>query len=95
MTLKDMMKKVETYNEIADLMGTQKAEIAFVDYPRSERFKTYSELRRYIRQEYVKSLAELILNDSTWEMNEPTTLIWKDAFSIEHVKQFYTMLVKE
>ena len=95
MTLKDMMKKVETYNEIADLMGTQKAALAFADTYRTERFLCYSDLWKYIRRKYLKEVADLILKDDTWGIDEDTTLIWKDAFSKEHTFKINTTLVAD
>lgn len=75
MKIRDMFKKVEGYNELADVMNTEKAHIWFADVmamgliKNGENFKTYAEFRKYVRREYIKEVADFILNSDEFEMN--------------------------
>ena len=70
MKMKDMFKKVEAYNEIAELMHTSKAKIQFGEgLFSSERFENYSDFKKYVRHEYIKEVAEEILNAEEWEID--------------------------
>lgn len=73
MTLKQMFQKMENYNEVAEMMGAQKARICFSDntlcVSMFERFSSYSDLRKYINREYFKNIADQILKSSDWEFD--------------------------
>lgn len=74
MKLRELFKKVEAYNELAEIMNTFKAHIWFADktfstsafgYP----FATYAGFRKYIRCEYIKEVADAILSSDDWQIN--------------------------
>lgn len=74
MKIKEMFKKVEGYNELAEVMNAEKAHIWFADklccsLTDGDSFTDYSEFRKYVRREYVKDVADFILNSDEWEMN--------------------------
>ena len=74
MKIKEMFKKVEGYNELAEVIGTEKAHIWFADkicesITDGESFTDYNEFRKYVRREYLKDIADFILNSDEWEMN--------------------------
>ena len=73
MTMKEMFKKVEGYNEIAEIMKTNKASIYFADISGActygEHFTSYSDFSKYVRHEYLKSLADKILKSDAWEID--------------------------
>ena len=83
----ELFKKVEAYNEIAELMMTQKARIYFADTTYvccfGEHFTSYSEFRKYIRREYIKEVADQILSGD-WEFDKEVT-IGRSKFEIELV----------
>lgn len=74
MTLKDMFKKVEIYNEMAELMQTQKARIYFADlhgsYSYGEHFNDYAGLRKYVRHEYINAIADKVLKSDGFEFDQ-------------------------
>jgi hypothetical protein len=77
MRIKEMFKKVDGYNELAEVMNTEKAHVWFADKICSsitdgESFTEYGEFRKYIRREYFKDVADFILNSDVWEMNGET-----------------------
>lgn len=80
MTIKEMFKKVEGFNEVAEIVNTEKAHIWFgekicrsiVD---GESFATFAEFRKYIRKYYVKEVAERIINDGEWKINSEREII--------------------
>lgn len=73
MTLKEMFKKVETYNEIAEMMQTEKAQIYFYinlgPCNSGEHFSNFKDLRRYIKKEFVSECAEKLLAADNWELD--------------------------
>lgn len=92
MTMKEMFKKVETYNEVAEMMRTDKASVYFYDtngsWTSGEHFRTYNDFRKHIRNEYIKEVADLILKADTFEMDSETSFIYKDRFGEETISTF-------
>ena len=86
MTLKEMFKKVETYNEMADLMRTEKARIYFADVTHicsfGDHFTGYAEIRKYIRHEYVSEVADKLLKEDGFEFDEYVTIECEDGHRI-------------
>lgn len=90
MTLKEMFKKVEAYNEIADMMKTDKAQIYFHDCSGccsfGEHFTSFKELRKYIKNEYMPEIAEKLLEADNWELDGEVEIEWRggiDRFGAE------------
>lgn len=85
MTLKKLFDKVDTYNEVAELMMARKARIYFSDsYFSGEHFSDFSSLRKFIRAEYVGELANMILKSDTWEFGKEIEFAWTDNFGDTH-----------
>ena len=85
MTLKKLFDKVDTYNEVAELMNARKARIYFSDsYFSGKHFDNYSSLRKYIKAEYIEELAGLILKADTWEFDKEVKFVWNDYFGDTH-----------
>ena len=83
MTMKELFKKVETYNEIAEMMGTDKAKLVLTDiddkfgYAKVEgSFKTYKEFTKFVKDEYFKDVAENLIKSKDWEMDGEITFQW-------------------
>lgn len=74
MTIKEMFKKVETYNEIAELLGNRSAKVYFYTFPHGESFSTYKDLSKYIRSEYLKEMADEILKYNGFKAGETVTI---------------------
>ena len=79
MKMKEMFKKVETYNEIAELMNTHKAKIQFGEKFHSERFVNFSEFKKYIHSEYIDEVAEKILKSEEWEIDGEVEIKWGEG----------------
>lgn len=100
MTLKELFKKVETYNEIAEMMKSRKAKIHF--YVKAsgcnicfgESFDSFESLRKYVRREYLKQMADAVLKCSDWELDNESEIAWSDYFG-EHVDTFGVDLVAD
>ena len=74
MKISEMFKKVQAYNELAQIMNSPKAHVWFADRPLSfiasgYAFTEYSDFRKYVRHEYVKDIADAILNSDDWQIN--------------------------
>lgn len=68
MTIKEMLKKVEIYNEVAEQLGNQKAELRFVEgYGLSDPVGSFATFRKYIKETYIKTVAEDILKYDGYE----------------------------
>lgn len=84
MKLREVFNKIESYNEIAEMMGTDKAQIVLVDYYDNVgftsvegHFKTYKELRKFAKSEYQTEVADKLLKATDWEINgEPISFQW-------------------
>ena len=75
MTLKEMMKKIESFNEVASQIGADTARVYLYDGVTSgEWFETWTELRKAIRSEYVKEYADVVLKADTYEINGDTEI---------------------
>ena len=76
MKLKEAFKKLEAYNEIATIMHEDKKRLYFCDETIAvhygETFSSYEALRKYIRHEYIKDVADAILNADDWTFGEKT-----------------------
>ena len=88
MKIQDMFKKVESYNEIAEVLGNKKVYINFVDSVgynvyTVEKLETYKEAVKHIRNEYVKEVAEALLH-LDYEFNKERQIGWIDAFGTAH-----------
>ena len=94
MTIKELFKKVETYNEIAELMNTRKASISFYDYGvfHGESFETFNEFRKWLRGTYIKEMADVILKLSDWEFDKKVTIKHTDYFGTS-IEEFSADLV--
>ena len=81
MTMKEIFKKIESYNEIAEMIGTDKAKIILTDnegsYPKCEgSFRTYKEFTKFVKDEYFKDVAENLIGSKDWELDGTITFHW-------------------
>ena len=92
MKIKEMLKKVETYNEVAEVLGNRKAVLNFVDSVGdsilvSTEVTDYKEFAKYIRDTYITDVAKSILN-LEYEFGETRLVSWLDVrVSFEIVEQ--------
>lgn len=95
MKIKELFKKVEAYNEVAELMHTNKAKIQFGEVFYSERFEHYSDFCKYVKREYIKEVAEKILNADNVEFDSEIVIEYgtdiiagSSKFSIDLVSNY-------
>ena len=78
MKIKEAFKKLDTYNELAEMMNGDKMHVYFAETTSGigfgESFNSFADFRKYIRNEYCKEIADRILNDEGWELNEENEL---------------------
>lgn len=91
MKLKDIFRKVEAYNEIAEMMRTTKARIFFGDiiFARcigGAHFSSYKELSQFVRREFYPAVAKMVLEFDGWEIDEEHTFEFENrqlTFTVE------------
>lgn len=94
MTIKEMFKKVEAYNEVAEIMGHSVAKIYFeYDIHWGEKLDNYSNFSKYIRREFIKELGDVILRADDFEMDKEITKTYTDRFGKEWEVKIGTYLV--
>ena len=63
MKIAEMIKKIEAYNETAELIDTEKVELMFyVRFGAYGKVGSMKEFRKFIRQQYIDEMADAILN---------------------------------
>ena len=72
MTLKEMFKKLEGYNEISEAMGYKKAYIVFIEGVIGETFRgeTLAEIRSKMRQHFINPYVDAILGYDGYEFGK-------------------------
>ena len=90
MTMKELFKKVDTYNEIAEMMGTDKAKLVLTDIDIITKcegsFKTYKEFTKFVKSEYQKEVAENLIKSKDWELDGEITFQW--GWNKEHTAKY-------
>jgi hypothetical protein len=79
MKIKEAFKKVEVYNEIADLENEKRKVIWFADVIAEcirdgTTFTSFDSFRKYVRKNYIKDVADQILNED-WELNSEKEIV--------------------
>lgn len=79
MTIKEMFKKVEAYNEVAEIIGNNKVEIHFTEGFQTIRAESLKEFRKQITKIYAGFAAEPILKGD-YKLYETNTITVEDDF---------------
>lgn len=81
MTLKEMFKKINTYNEIAEAIGTRKQIIEISERPRDINVTMFSfkgtdfkAFKKALTDEYIEESVNLILNYDGYEFDRDVEL---------------------
>ena len=95
MTMRDLFKKVEGYNEMAALMNADKAAISFAQIDNgfsfgSNRYNNYAEFRKWVKRDYLPEVAQKILNAKDCEFDSGFEFEWRGG-----VAKFTVALVQE
>lgn len=85
MTIREMIKKINVYNEIAESIGKEKVDLGF-----RMRFtfedclgiqEDYRAFKKYLNKYHIPELVDAILKCDKWQFNEELELPWKDDWS--------------
>lgn len=88
MTMRELFKKVETYNEVAEMIDIPyQAKLIFsIDDGREhsivdrKSYSTYKEFRRYFKQEIIDEITNFVLNSNDFDLGKATELRYTDKF---------------
>lgn len=85
MTIGDMIRKVDAFNEVAKSLGMREtAELRFRDVGFfSKEVGTYREFKKCIKDEYLESAAKLILEYDGYQFGQKEEFVWVDRFGME------------
>ena len=98
MTIRDMLKKVHTFNEIAEIMGTERAELrikipgcdAFIASAYSAAY--YKKLATEINDTFIKPVADAILSYNGYEFDVETDVSCSDGWGTNFTETVETRL---
>ena len=96
MTMRELFKKVETYNEVAEIIDIPyQAKLIFsIDDGRGssifdcKSYSTYKEFRRYFKQEIIDEITDFVLNSNEFDLGKATELRYTDRFGDERYYAF-------
>ena len=80
MTLKDMIEKIENYNEIARVTRQNQMELTIGEYHFQERFSNAEEMVKRINDTYIDEAAKAILEYPYFEFEREHKIPWIDFF---------------
>lgn len=86
MTVKELIKKVEVYNEVAEHVNGRTAELRVLigDFAvLSETVGDWKHFRSYVTDMYIGCVAEKILEGKEYDFNKPVTVTCVDKFGDE------------
>lgn len=76
MTIKEMIKKVNTYNELAKQFGENEKQLymhrGFSEWVNVTSFK---EFKHFIEETYIEEFAKSILNCNEWDFDKPVQIV--------------------
>ena len=83
MKLNKLCEKVDTYNELAQMLGNPAVRIYFVDVTDSitfgEHVNSYKELRKYIKSGFNYEIADQLLQFDGWQFNKDFSFTWNNG----------------
>ena len=81
MKIAEMIRKIDTYNEIAEMIHQPKMELRFyVRFGLSVPVRSLKDFRRYVRKEYISCMADAILAYDGYSFDEEATIQCTDKF---------------
>ena len=84
MTIKEMFRKIETYNDIAKLVGTDQIKITItVDTFYIESFQYFADFRKWLKKEWISEMGEAFLKYADFEFNAEHLIEYEDIFGDE------------
>ena len=88
MTIKEMVKKVEAYNDVAEVIRGTKLELRMcVGFSMSTKVSNLSELRKYMKREFIDELTSAILDRNDYEFDETKEITYIDFLCRESTEK--------
>lgn len=79
MTIKEALKKVESYNELAEILRNRKIVLEFgYDTHFSETFYSYKQFRAWLKKEIITEIATEILDFDNFEFGKEFNFTYQD-----------------
>ena len=83
-----MFKKIENYNEVAEMVKTEKLRICvYIGHRCEGSFEDLKAFKRFLKIEYIEEAMEAILNYGEYKFDEEVELKFQDRFGCELTKQ--------
>lgn len=101
MTINEMLKKVDTYNEMSEMLGVrfnQKVQLVMIDSTIISETYTATDMksfRKAVKETYIDRCAKAILEYKDYEFNTPVTLETIDAFGCKQTMQIEFTVCEE
>ena len=84
MTIKEMFKKIETYNEVAEMVRTEKLKVEVtVDSFFGDSFNDFNSFKKYIKANWIKEAVDAMLKCSELEFDTEYELKYNGRFGEE------------
>lgn len=83
MTIREMIEAVEIANKVNNFTNNKPVKLVFQDdeiYCRNITVKNYKEFAKYIRDEYIKEIADQILKHKDYELEQ--TVTFEDGWQV-------------
>ena len=81
MKIKEMIKKIDTFNEVAEMIGNEKAELRCrIGFGFSIPVTDEKSFKKQIKEEYIPIMAKAILDFVGYEFNEEVEINVTDAW---------------
>ena len=95
MTMRELFKNVECYNEMAVLMDADKAAINFANvanglYIGGDTYNNYADFRKWVKRDYLPEVAQKILTAKDCEFDRVFEFYWRGGKA-----EFSVVLVQE
>lgn len=82
MTIREMLKKIETYNEVAKELGERELELRFhLEFSSTKKITDMKEFKKYLNYEFIPELVDAILKCDSYQISgEYVNLVFDDKF---------------
>lgn len=96
MTIKEMFEKVETYNEIGEMLGREEKVVLWVDFgSRMLTFKDYKGFKNWLEEDIIDKLAEAVLECDRFEFGKAQVVSIVDRWGERISKKIYISAGKD
>lgn len=81
MTVKEMINKVNTYNEVAEIIGRNKLELSFsMKFFSGTKVDNLKEFKKFLKDELIEEFGKAIMECDAYEFGKDTEITFEDMF---------------